>query len=135
MKVSMTVLILAMSAFPVTGCTDAADHPEPPDLTGNWTGYAIAGDGTQLNFTMTLDIEEDGYSGMLHDMEEAIPDIVLRNINVEDGTLSFDLDFPTDQGSDLIRVTLHHRNGTLSGSYTDPSGDSDRVSFRRDGGA
>lgn len=133
MRTTVRSLLLAGVAAATAGCSSAENSQVSFDLTGEWVGYAIAGDGTQLDFTMTLTREEPGYTGTLRTPDGTIPEIVLRNIVVEDSTFTCDLDFPTQQGTDLIEVMLRFRNDSLSGSYVDPMGDSDRVFFRRAG--
>jgi hypothetical protein len=76
---------------------------------------------------------EDGYTGTISVTTEDIPEMVLREIVFDGDRLTFELDFPTEEGADLIRVDLQYSDDTLEGFYTDPTGGSDRVRLRREG--
>ena len=131
MKTAMMAALVTVSALMASGPAHTQEPQQSVDLTGDWIGYAIAGDGTQLDFRMSLVRTEEGLTGTLRDVDGAMPEILLRNIVVVGTRLTCELDFPTETGADLIEVTLEYRNDTLSGSYVDPTGDSDRVFFRR----
>jgi hypothetical protein len=129
MKTAMKALVLA-AAFTASGC---AQTPESPvDLAGDWIGYAITGDGTRADLQMRLVKSENGYTGTISGTTEAIPEMVLRNILVRENRMIGEFDFPKGQEIELISIDLRYQDDTLEGSYVDPTGDSDRVSFRRE---
>jgi hypothetical protein len=128
MKTAMKALVLA-AALTASGCAQTSESPV--DLAGDWIGYAILGDGSRADFTMRLAKSEDGYTGTISGTTEAIPEMALRNILVRENRLIGEIDFPTGEGVELIRLDLRYEDDSLEGSYVDPTGDSDIVSFRR----
>ncbi len=104
---------------------------ESVDLSGAWTGYVIMGNGTRADIVLSLAREESGYVGSVRGISNGIPDMALRNISFERNRLTFDFDFPSGQRIELIEVRLRYRDDVLDGSYTDPTGDSDRMHFER----
>ncbi len=101
------------------------------DLTGEWTGYVILGNGSKADIRMNLVKREEDYSGIISGQSNTIPEMQLRNIILEGNRLTFELDFPNGQKIELIRFKLRYRDDILEGSYTDPTGDSDKVHLQR----
>jgi hypothetical protein len=130
------VLALALLAVTVSGalCTHAqakASASPDPDLTGTWTGYGIQGNGSRIDLVLELTHNGDAYTGILRTAGGSATPMPLRNVKLADGSLTFDLDFPGARGPELIRVRLRYQDGALTGSYTDSTGDSDRMHFER----
>jgi hypothetical protein len=134
MNVPVKAFLIVMLSAAISACGDGPEARQAIDLSGSWVGYAITGDGSQMDLRLTLSEGADGYSGTLQDVAENLPEMALRGIVVADNQFACEFDLPTDQGSDLIKITADYANETLSGSYVDPTGDSDRVFFRRAGG-
>lgn len=105
---------------------------ETVDLTGEWSGHVILGDGSRAEICMSLAKGEDGYSGALRGNGNAIPEMKLRDIIFKLNRLTFEFDFPGARGTELITVDLRYWHDTLDGSYTDPTGDSDRLIVQRE---
>jgi hypothetical protein len=82
---------------------------------------------------MELAMAEGGYAGTIGGTTDDIPEMVLQDIMFDGERLTFEVDLPTEGGSERISVDLQHADGTLEGMYTDPSGDSDRLRLRREG--
>ncbi len=105
---------------------------ESVDLSGEWTGNVIMGDGTRTDIRLSLAKDETGYTGALRGNGNAIPRMELRDIVFERNRLTFEFDFPGARGSELIRVDLRYWDDRLEGSYTDSTGDSDRLTVHRE---
>lgn len=101
------------------------------DLTGEWTGHVILGNGTKADIRMSLSKGKKGYTGIIRGDSNTIPEMSLQNVILERNRLAFEVDFPAGQKIERIRFDLRYRDDTLKGSYTDPTGDSDEVSVRR----
>lgn len=102
------------------------------DLTGEWIGFVIMGDGTRSAIHMSLVKGEDGYTGAIRGLGSPIQLIELRNIVFEKNRLTCELDFTGERGIELITIDLSHWDGRLEGSYTDPTGHSDKVALQRE---
>jgi CubicO group peptidase (beta-lactamase class C family) len=105
---------------------------ESVDLSGDWTGYVIMGDGARADIRLRLTQDRRGYAGAIRGNGSAIPRMELRDIVFDSGRLSFEVDFPSARGTELITFNLRYWKDTLDGSYTDPTGDSDKVIVRRE---
>jgi hypothetical protein len=80
-----------------------------PGLVGAWTGFAIVGDGSRLDFTFTVG----------------------KNMVFTDGKLTFDIDFPQGMEVVPIKCTLTLDGDSLKGFWVDPGGSSDVVELAR----
>lgn len=130
MKKTIGSLLLAASVAAAVGCAHSSE-PASVDLTGNWTGYVIMGNGTRADILMQLAGSEGDYTGTLRGAAGSIPEMRLRNIRVVGDTLTYEFDFDNGSALELIRVRLRYSDGALSGSYVDGVGDSDRIYFER----
>ena len=130
MRPRVTTLVLVTSLLAAAGCARAQESASV-DLTGGWTGYVIMGNGTRADLVMELTQSANGYTGVLRGTDETIPEMQLRNIEFVGDSLTFEFDFPSGHGLELIRVRLRYSDEALTGSYTDPTGDSDRMHFQR----
>lgn len=101
------------------------------DPAGEWTGYVILGDGSRADIRMNLTKNQNGYAGILQGESGSIPEMRLRKISFRGNRLTYELDFPSGRAIELIRFDLRYRDDVLEGSYTDPTGDSDKVFLRR----
>lgn len=102
------------------------------DLSGEWIGHVIMGDGTRADIRMSLVRGEEGYSGSIRGNGTPIPEMELRDIVFEGNRLTFELDYPGDRGVELITFDLRYGEDRLAGSYTDPTGDSDEVRLAKE---
>lgn len=133
MRKAIALFALAALAFGSPGCAQTEESQVAVELSGGWLGSAILGDGTQAEIRMQLVRGEDGYTGTVRGTTNDIPEMVLREIVFDGSTFTAELDYPTEAGTDLIRLNLQYSDNTLNGTYTDPTGDSDRVRLWREG--
>lgn len=101
-----------------------------PELVGAWTGYAIIGDGSRLDFNFTVGKGEEGLAGKITD-EAGMLEIVAKNMVFTDGKLTFDIDFPQGMEVVPIKVSLTLDGDSLKGFWVDPGGSSDVVELAR----
>jgi hypothetical protein len=118
----------------LAGCAQAqrtATTVPDPELAGQWTGYVIDGPGNRVNVVLDLGLADNAYTGTLRVTGDNGPVMELRSIDYADGTLTFEFDFPSPRGAELIHARLQRQDDELSGEYTDPTGDSDRMYFTK----
>jgi hypothetical protein len=128
MKKALLILAFVMIALLVA----VGDVPaqEKAGIVGAWTGYAIVGDGSRLDFMFTVGKGEEGLTGKITD-EAGLLEIVARNVVFASGKLTFDIDYP--QGMEIvpIKVSLTLDGDSLKGFWTDPNGSSNIAELLR----
>lgn len=129
MKKAVLILIcLTVALLMVVG---AAFAQKAVDLSGTWTGYAIVGDGSRLDFNLALEKGEEGYTGKITDDAQMMPEMLIKEATFEDNTLSFVFDFTDGYEVTQIKIHLTYENDTLKGYWTDPDGSQDIVELER----
>lgn len=128
MKKALLILAFVMIALLIAAGNVLGQ--EKPGLAGAWTGYAIVGDGSRLDFIFTVGKGEEGLTGKITD-EAGLLEIVAKNMVFADGKLTFDIDYP--QGMEIvpIRVSLTLDGDSLKGFWSDPGGSTDVVELAR----
>lgn len=128
MKKSLLIIAFVMIALLVAIGNIFAQGK--PGLVGAWTGYAIVGDGSRLDFNFTVGKGEEGLTGKITD-EAGTLEIVAKNMVFADGKLTFDIDFPQGMEVVLIKVSLTLDGDSLKGFWVDPEGSTDVVELVR----
>lgn len=100
-------------------------------VVGTWTGYAIVGDGSRLDFVFTVAKGDEGLTAKITDETGMMPEIPCRNVTYAENKLTFDIDYPNDMELVLIKVALTLDGDALKGFWTDPDGGSDIVELAR----
>jgi hypothetical protein len=128
MKKALLILAFVMIALLVAIGSVLAQ--EKAAVVGTWTGYAIVGDGSRLDFIFTVAKGEEGLTGKITD-EAGVLEILARNAAFADGKLTFDIDYPQGMEVVPIRITLTLDGDSMKGFWTDPNGSSDIVDLVR----
>jgi hypothetical protein len=128
-----TLVILAGAALILAAAVPAsfAQKAEKVDLTGTWTGYTFLGDGSRADFNLILEKTEAGYTGKITDETGMLPEMPLKNTSFSEGTLTFQIDYPSGMDIALISIELKHEADTLKGHWTDPDGESNIIELQR----
>jgi hypothetical protein len=124
------LLILAVVMIAVLVAAGNVLAQAKPGVIGAWTGHAIVGDGSRLDFILTVVKGEEGLTGKITD-EAGLLEIVAKNMVFADGKLTFDIDFPQGMEVVPIRVSLTLDTDSLNGFWTDPNGSTDVVELAR----
>jgi len=98
-----------------------------PGFLGAWTGYAIVGDGSRVDFNVSFDKGEAGYTGKMSDTSGMIPESPLKNIAFKENKVTFEFDLVDGGGSQLIKVELALDKETLKGHWFNAEGNSDII--------
>jgi hypothetical protein len=125
-----TLLILAFVMIALLVAIGNVFSQEKAGVVGAWTGYAIVGDGSRLDFNFTVGKGEEGLTGKITD-EAGMLEIVAKNAVFADGKLTFDIDFPQGMEVVPIKVSLTLDGDSLKGFWVDPGGSSDVVELAR----
>jgi len=125
-----TFLILAFVMIALLIAVGNAFSQEKAGVVGAWTGYAIVGDGSRLDFIFTVGKGEEGLTAKITD-EAGVMEILGRNVVFADGKLTFDIDYPQGMEVVPIKVSLTLDGDSLKGFWVDPGGSSNTVELLR----
>lgn len=125
-----TLLIVAFVMIALLVAIGNVVAQAKPGLVGAWTGFAIIGDGSRLDFTFTVAKGEEGLTGKITD-EAGMLEIVAKNMVFTDGKLTFDIDFPQGMEVVPIKCSMTLDGDSLKGFWVDPGGSSDVVELTR----
>jgi hypothetical protein len=128
MKKALLILAFVLIALLIAAGNALAQ--EKAGVVGIWTGYAIVGDGSRLDFIFTVAKGEEGLTAKITD-EAGVLEIVARNVAIADGKLIFDIDYPQGMEVVPIKVSLTLDGDSLKGFWTDPDGSSNIVELLR----
>lgn len=122
------LIVLAVAVVALCLLAGGLLAQKKPGFLGAWTGYAIVGDGSRVDFNVSFDKGEAGYTGKLSDTSGMIPESPLKNIAFKDNKVTFEFDLVDGGGgSQLIKIELALDKETLKGHWVDAEGNSDIV--------
>jgi hypothetical protein len=121
------ILLLAVTILALLVLAGGLFAQKKPGFIGAWTGYAIVGDGSRIDISVTFEKGEAGYTGKLSEASGMIPESPVKNIVFKDNKLTFDFDLPQGVESQLIKIELTLDKETLKGVWFDPEGNSDVI--------
>lgn len=127
-KVILIVLCVTIALILALGSVFAQAKA---DVTGPWTGYAIVGDGSRADFTLTVGKGDEGFTATITDETGMIPEMIGRSVAFKENKLTFEFDFPNGMDIVLIKIELTLDGDTLKGFWIDPDGSSDIVDLAR----
>src|SRR5512136_863325 len=128
MNVIMSAMVLIVAA--VTAPAFAQTAPKA-DFAGTWTGYTLLGDNTRADLNLILEKAGDTYTGKINDDAGQMPVMEVKNVTFKDKTLLFEVDYPQESGTALIKIELKLDGETLKGSWADPDGNSNIIELVR----
>ena len=121
------VLILTFAVIALLMLVGGGFAQKKPDIVGTWTGYAIVGDGSRVDFNVVIEKGQAGYTGKIGDTAGMVPEAPMKNIVFKDNKLTFEFDFAEGMGSTLIKIDLTLDKEVLKGHWFNPEGNSDIV--------
>lgn len=122
------LLVLAVTVVVLCLLVGGLLAQKKPGFLGAWTGYAIVGDGSRVDFNVSFDKGEAGYTGKLSDTSGMIPESPVKNIVFKDNKVTFEFDLVDGGGgSQLIKIELALDKETLKGHWFNAEGNSDIV--------
>jgi hypothetical protein len=102
-----------------------------PGILGAWTGHTFVGDGSRLDFVLTVAAGEEGLAAKIGDETGTMPEIICRNVAFADNKLTFELDYPDGMNLVLIKVSLVLDGDSVKGFWIDPDGSQDVIEMVR----
>lgn len=105
---------------------------QTPDLTGTWLGETIVPDSGQSDeVTLVLEKTDAGYKGTIFDSLGMVPEVEIKDVNVEGKTITFTFTATDGYETFLVTMTLTYEEGKLVGYWQIDDGPSGDIEFHK----
>lgn len=121
---------LALFAFLMTFCS-VLTFSQDIDLTGTWEGSTLVPDQGEDQLTLVIKKEEGEYKATITDSLGMLMDTECEDIELEDGTLTFNFTISQDMDAFTVWITLEVEGDTMKGYWETAEGDQGDIELKK----